>query len=46
MAFILEFILCGLVIALAAWITPGVTVDGFWTAIVVGIVFALVNLII
>lgn len=46
MAFIIEFLLSGIAIALAAWLTPGVTVDGFWTAIVVGIVFALVNLVI
>jgi putative membrane protein len=46
MALILEFIISWIAVALTAWLLPGVEVDWLWTAIVVGIVFAIINLII
>ena len=46
MALIIEFPITGLAVFIAAMITPGVAVSGYFAAIIVGIVFALVNLII
>lgn len=46
MVLLIEFLVTGLAILLAAYITPGVVVDGYLTAIVVAVVFALVNLIV
>lgn len=43
MKFIIEILLTGLAVALAAFFVPGVQVDGFFTAILVGIVLALAN---
>lgn len=44
--FILSLIISGIAVALAAYFTPGVYVDGLWTAIIVAVVFGLVNAII
>jgi putative membrane protein len=46
MPLLIEFLITGLAVLLAAYITPGVSVDGYIVAIIVAIVLALVNLII
>ncbi|RZL39913.1 MAG: phage holin family protein [Pedobacter sp.] len=43
MSFIVELLLTGLAVAIAAFLIPGVNVDGFGSAILVGILLALVN---
>ncbi|EHQ26768.1 phage holin family protein [Mucilaginibacter paludis] len=43
MKFILEILLTGLAIVIAAHILPGVHVNGYFTAVVAGILLALVN---
>ncbi len=44
--FILSLIISGIAVALASYFTPGVSVDGITTAIIVAVVFGLVNAII
>ena len=46
MRFILSLLLTGVVVAIAAYIIPGVQVSGFGWAIVTGLVIGLVNAII
>jgi putative membrane protein len=43
MRFILEILLTGLAVILAAYFVPGVNVNGFLTAIIVGILLAVAN---
>ncbi|HEY0667735.1 MAG TPA: phage holin family protein [Sphingobacteriaceae bacterium] len=43
MRILLEIILMGAAVAIAAFLIPGVTVDGFLTAILAGILIAIVN---
>ena len=43
MKLIIEILVMGLAVLLAAFLIPGVTVDGFGSAILVGILLALVN---
>ncbi|HEX7366716.1 MAG TPA: phage holin family protein, partial [Pelobium sp.] len=43
MKLILEILIMGIAVLLAAFLIPGVTVDGFGSAILVGILLALVN---
>ncbi len=43
MRFIIEILLMGAAVAIAAFLIPGVTVDGFLSAIIAGILIALVN---
>ncbi|HEY0769993.1 MAG TPA: phage holin family protein, partial [Sphingobacteriaceae bacterium] len=43
MRILLEIILMGAAVAIAAFLIPGVTVDGFLTAILAGILIAVVN---
>lgn len=40
---IINFLISGLAVALAAYIIPWVVVDSYWTAIVVAVVLAIVN---
>lgn len=42
-SFIIEIILTGLAVAIAAFLIPGVHVDGFGSAILVGLLLGLVN---
>lgn len=46
MALLIEFLVSGLAVMLASYVVPGVDVDTYWTALVVGIVFAIVNLLV
>ena len=46
MRFIISLLVTGLVVAIAAWVIPGVQVAGFGWAIVTGLVIGLVNAII
>lgn len=46
MALLLEFLISGLAVMLASYVVPGVAVDSYWTALIVGIVFAIVNLLV
>ena len=46
MSLLIEFLVTGLAVLVAAYITPGVSVDGYFAAIVVAVVLALVNLFI
>ena len=46
MRFIISLLLTGLVVAIAAYIIPGVAVANFWWAIVTGLVIGLVNAIV
>ena len=43
MRLIIEILLMGLAVALAAFLLPGVQVDGFGSAILAGILIALAN---
>jgi putative membrane protein len=43
MRFILEILLTGVAILIAAYLIPGVYVDGYGTAVLAGIVLGLVN---
>jgi putative membrane protein len=43
MRIILEILLMGAAVAIAAFLIPGVTVDGYLTAILAGILIAVVN---
>lgn len=43
MRLIIEILLMGLAVAFAAYLLPGVSVDGFWNAIIAGILIALAN---
>ena len=42
--FILSLVVSGIAVALASYLTPGVSVDGIWTAIIVAVVFGLVEI--
>ena len=44
--FILSLIISGVAVLIASYLTPGVAVDGLWTAIIVAFVFGLVNAVI
>lgn len=46
MRFIISLLLTGLVVAVAAYIIPGVSVENFWWAIITGLVIGLVNSIV
>lgn len=43
MRLIIEFLLMGLAVALAAYLIPGVTVEGFWAALIAGLLISLAN---
>ncbi|MEJ7778046.1 MAG: phage holin family protein [Daejeonella sp.] len=43
MRLIIEILLMGLAVALAAFLLPGVTVSGFWSALIAGVLIALAN---
>ncbi len=43
MRLIIEILLMGLAVALAAYLLPGVNVDSFWSAIIAGVLIALAN---
>lgn len=43
MRLIIEFLLMGLAVALAAYLIPGVTVDGFWAALIAAVLISLAN---
>lgn len=43
MRFILEILLTGLAVVLASYFVPGVQVNGYFTAIIVGVLLALAN---
>lgn len=46
MRFILSLLLTGIVVAIAAYVIPGVQVDGFGWAIVTGLVIGFVNAVV
>lgn len=43
MGLIIEILLTGIAVSVAAFLVPGVHVDGFWSAIIAGILIALAN---
>lgn len=43
MKFIIELLLTGLAVVLAAYLIPGVTVNNYLTAVIVGLLLAIVN---
>lgn len=43
MRLIIEILLMGVAVAIAAYLLPGVSVDGFWSAIIAGVLIALAN---
>jgi putative membrane protein len=43
MRLIIEILLMGVAVAIAAYLLPGVTVENFWSAIIAGILIALAN---
>ncbi len=43
MRLIIEILLMGLAVAVAAYLLPGVSVAGFWSAVIAGILIALAN---
>ncbi|WP_424493136.1 phage holin family protein [Salinimicrobium sp. GXAS 041] len=46
MIFIFRILLTGILVVLLSKFLPGVVVDGYWTAIIVALVLALLNLIV
>lgn len=44
MEFLIKLLISAVVIILTAWITPGVQIRSFWSAIVVALVLALLNI--
>lgn len=44
MDFLIKLLVSAVVIILTAWITPGVQIRSFWSAIVVALVLALLNI--
>ncbi len=43
MRLIIEILLMGLAVAIAAYLLPGVDVTGFWSAVIAGVLIALAN---
>ena len=43
MRLIIEILLMGVAVAIAAYLLPGVEVSGFWSAIIAGVLIALAN---
>lgn len=43
MRLIIEILLMGLAVAIAAYLLPGVSVAGFWSAVIAGVLIALAN---
>ncbi len=43
MKLIIEILLMGAAVAIAAYLLPGVSVDNFWSAIIAGVLIALAN---
>lgn len=43
MRFIIELVVTGIAIMLAAYVIPGVEVAGFWSAVLAGVLIALAN---
>jgi putative membrane protein len=43
MRLIIEILLMGIAVAVAAYLLPGVNVDGFWSAIIAGVLIGLAN---
>lgn len=43
MRIIIEILLMGIAVAVAAYLLPGVSVEGFWSAIIAGVLIALAN---
>ena len=43
MRLIIEILLMGVAVAVAAYLLPGVSVEGFWSAIIAGVLIALAN---
>lgn len=43
MGFIIEILLMGVAVAVAAFLIPGVEVDGFWSAVLAGVLIAIAN---
>ena len=43
MRLIIEILLMGVAVAVAAYLLPGVEVDGFWSALIAGVLIALAN---
>ncbi|MBC7913396.1 MAG: phage holin family protein [Pyrinomonadaceae bacterium] len=43
MKLIIEILLMGVAVAVAAYLLPGVTVDGFFSALIAGVLIALAN---
>jgi putative membrane protein len=46
MNFIIRFLLNGLAIVLTAYLLPGVSVEDYWTALIVAVVLSLANVIV
>lgn len=46
MNFLLRWTASAMAIAIIAWILPGVSIDSFWTAMIVAAVLALLNLLV
>lgn len=44
MEFLIKLLISAVVVILTAWITPGVQIRSFWSAIVVALVLALLNI--
>ncbi|HEY1010261.1 MAG: phage holin family protein [Daejeonella sp.] len=43
MRLIIEILLMGVAVAIAAYLLPGVDVSGFWSAVIAGVLIALAN---
>jgi putative membrane protein len=42
--FLIKLLISGIVILIAAWLTPGVHIRSFWSALIVALVLSLLNL--
>lgn len=46
MRFILRLLLTGMFVVILAWLLPGVSVENYWTAILVALVLAILNFLV
>ncbi len=46
MKFIIRLLLTGMFVVILAWLLPGVTVENYWTAIIVALVLAILNFLV
>ncbi|AVR45351.1 hypothetical protein C7S20_08760 [Christiangramia fulva] len=46
MKFIIRLLLTGMFVVILAWLLPGVSVENYWTAVIVALVLAILNFLV